>query len=449
MSSSILHVKPEEIDSNEKRVAFTVGIIGSGSLGLAHACLFADAGFKVICADPDTMVASQLAKGKTPLAPSEVEAKLKKHLKTGHFSATNDIKTAVTQSQIIAITTSVGIDEKNNPDYSDMEHACKLVGASLHRDSIVIVMSAVGIGAIDSTVRENVENASGFKAGLDFALAYSPSCALDERFVAATDKTSLAAASTIMECITKKGIKRTNNIKAAELAALLNAVQQDLNDALANEIAFLCEKAHIDYIETQKLLTTNTSCNSTTTTPTHERTREEPYLLLESAESLNTKLRLTTVARETNEEVPKHAIALASDALRNCGKTLRRARVAILGISETPNARNPPKKMLNKLVKMLETKGAKVCVYDPYFSNNELSEMQKHVRKSLTEAVERVDCLVIITGHDQFRRLSLKKLKPIMKMPAAIVDLEAVFEPDKVEMEGFIYRGLGRGVWTK
>jgi hypothetical protein len=36
-----------------------------------------------------------------------------------------------------------------------------------------------------------------------------------------------------------------------------------------------------------------------------------------------------------------------------------------------------------------------------------------------------------------------------MKMPAAIVDLEGIVEPNKVEKEGFIYRGLGRGVWTK
>jgi hypothetical protein len=32
-----------------------------------------------------------------------------------------------------------------------------------------------------------------------------------------------------------------------------------------------------------------------------------------------------------------------------------------------------------------------------------------------------------------------------MKMPAAIVDLAGLFEPHRVESEGFIYRGLGRG----
>jgi len=34
-------------------------------------------------------------------------------------------------------------------------------------------------------------------------------------------------------------------------------------------------------------------------------------------------------------------------------------------------------------------------------------------------------------------------------MPAAIVDIERILEPDKIEKEGFAYRGLGRGVMEK
>jgi len=57
--------------------------------------------------------------------------------------------------------------------------------------------------------------------------------------------------------------------------------------------------------------------------------------------------------------------------------------------------------------------------------------------------------MVILTSHDQFKRLNLRKLKVMAKMPVAIVDFEGVIEPEKVERQGFIYRGLGRGVWTK
>jgi hypothetical protein len=36
-----------------------------------------------------------------------------------------------------------------------------------------------------------------------------------------------------------------------------------------------------------------------------------------------------------------------------------------------------------------------------------------------------------------------------MKKPAAIVDLVGIIEPQKVEKEGFTYRGLGRGAGKK
>ncbi len=59
--------------------------------------------------------------------------------------------------------------------------------------------------------------------------------------------------------------------------------------------------------------------------------------------------------------------------------------------------------------------------------------------------MEGTDCVVVLTGEDQFKNLNLKKLKALTKTPAVIVDLAGVFEPQEVETEGFIYRGLGRG----
>jgi UDPglucose 6-dehydrogenase len=66
------------------------------------------------------------------------------------------------------------------------------------------------------------------------------------------------------------------------------------------------------------------------------------------------------------------------------------------------------------------------------------------VKTSLSEAVEGADCIVVLSGEEQFNHLNLKKLKALMKSPSVIVDLVGKFEPAQVETEGFIYRGLGR-----
>jgi UDP-N-acetyl-D-mannosaminuronate dehydrogenase len=99
-------------------------------------------------------------------------------------------------------------------------------------------------------------------------------------------------------------------------------------------------------------------------------------------------------------------------------------------------------------VKMLEKRGAKVSLYDPLLSKTDLSNVAR-VKRSLKEAVEGTDCIVMLTEQDRFKRLNLKKLRALMRMPAAIVDLTGAIEREKVEHSGFKYSGLGRGVEKK
>jgi nucleotide sugar dehydrogenase len=459
MSSLALHVKPEEIDTIEKRGKYTICIIGCGQIGVLHTCLFADAGFRVKCVDADRTIVNSLAKGKAPFLAREVELKLKKYVKMGYLSATNDIKVAVSQSNVIVITIPVKIDDKKKADYSNIENTCKQIGSGLCRGSLIIAMNTTGLGITEGLIKEILENTSGFKVGVDFGLAYSPIRVLNgltiealantQRIVAAADKSSLNAASSILETITKKGLKKTGNVKIAEAVTLFEGMQQNANVALTNELALFCEKIGVDYLEAHKLMKSDSYSTLSLPMLVDENIQEEVYLLLEDAENLNLKLRLPTIVREINEETTKHAVNLVKDALRNCGKTLRRARVSLLGIAQLPNMKSPPKKLVSELARMLETKGAKVGLYDPYLSSDELSDIQHFVKKSLTEALEGADCILIMTEHEHFKRLNLRKLKVIMKMPASIVDFKGIIEPDKVEKEGFIYRGLGRGVWTK
>jgi nucleotide sugar dehydrogenase len=456
---SALHIESEEIDNPEKRGKYSVCIVGCGPIGVIHACAFAEAGFKIICADADQTAINLLTKGKAAFVKNETEAKLKDYVKKGQIGVTSDIKTAVSQSTIVVIAMPVGIDEKKKPDYLNMERTCKLVGSGLQGGSIVVLVSVVGLGAVEGVVKKVLENTSGFKVGMDFGLVYSPiritrgqtlEAITDyQRIIAAADKTSLNAASAVLETISKRDAIKTNITKIAEAAILFEIAQQDVNMALANEFSVLCEKVGLDYLMTQELVKTNTSTTISLSSQSSGSIQEEPYLILEDAENLNAKLRIASIAREVNEEIAKHVVNLAKDALRGCGKTLTRARVSLLGISQRPNEKSSPKVMVKGLVKLLDARGAKVSFHDPYLMDIGLTEMSGQLKKTLTETVEGSDCIIIVTGHDQFKRLGLRRFKALMRTPAAIVDLEGIFEPDKVEKEGIIYRGLGRGVWTK
>ena len=263
-----------------------------------------------------------------------------------------------------------------------------------------------------------------------------------ELTVVANDKYSLNSAALIFETIAKKGVKKLSGIKVAEFAVLFAAAKRDSDVALANEFAILCENAGLDYAETIKLVENDACTTCSAPTISEETNRDESYLLLESAENLNTKLRLPMLTRQVNEDMIRHAIVLTQDALRNGGRTLRRARVALLGAVEPGTA-------AAAFVELLEAKGAKVRRYDPYGSGVEQPESGSSLKKTLNETVEGTDCVVILSSQEQLKRLNLKKLRALMKSPAALVDLAGVTEPAKVEHEGFTYRGLGRGAWKK
>ncbi len=447
---TVLDLKPEDIDTNEKRGKYTVSVIGCQETAILYATTFAEAGFKVICTDADQTLIKRMKKGKNIFYNRELASKFRNFLRRKQISVTNEIQNAVSQSDIIVMTLTSKINSKKQSNYSRVESTCKQVGKALNRGALFIYGGVAGLGFTEGVVKETLENTSGLRLGEDFGLVYIPvqffnqpslaSAAKQKLKVAAIDEKSLYSAVKVLEILTRKDVKQISDFKTAEAALLFSIAKQDANLALANELAVFCENAGIDYFETLKLV----DLYDTSFSPAVEAEANinELYLLLESGENVDAKLRLTSLARKINEAMVRHAINLTKNALRSCGKTLRRARVAVLGIVK-------PKTATTMFVKILEKRGAKAVVYDPFLLKNDLSDIARVQKRSMKEAVEGADCIVILTEQDQFKRLNLNKLLALTKMPSAIVDFTGILEPKKVERKGFTYRGLGRGVGNK
>ncbi len=448
---AVLNIKPEDVDTPEKRGGHKITFVGCGQKAVFYALAFAESGFKVVFADADQSVIRRLSKGQFQLGDRQAEAKLKSLLRKEQLNTTSDLKAAISNTNVVFITVDAKIDKKKDSDASEVEGVCRQVGAELQKGSLVVYCGVAGLGSFGNIIKENIENASGFKAGEDFGLAYNPEFSSaghsqkqigdQEVIVAANDKFSLNSAALIFQQIAKKGVKKSFNVKLAELAVLLAAVRRDVNEALTNELAVFCESAGLDYVETLKLLENNACEESLLPTISEETSRNETYLLLENAENLNVKLRLPALATQVNEDKARHATSLVQDALRDTGKTLRRAKVALLGEVAAGTA-------AASFAELLKAKGAKVTRYDPAGSVDQQSD-ESSFRKTLNETVEGTDCVVLVAMQDQLKRLNLKKLRALMRSPAALVDLVGVVEPEKVACGGFTYRGLGRGAWKK
>jgi nucleotide sugar dehydrogenase len=447
-----------DLDSPEKRGKYTFCVVGCGRIGLSAACLFADAGFRIICTDFNQQVINLLKKGKAPFSEPELSRLVKKHVRTGRLTLTTDNKKAVAESDIIMIALQTVVDDKKKPDYSSVEKACKEVGVGLRVGSLVIFAGTTEPSITEILIQGALENASGLKAGVDFCLVHSPIYATPGRIindltthtwvVGAINELSFKVANFVLNTFVKGGTVRVRDVKTSEALKLFENVQSHVNLALANDFALLCEKIGIDYFEVQKVTSMHFHCNLLLPNIAGGCVSDEQYFLLEEAENAGTKLRLSELAIRINDEMLEHLVQLVKDVLKKSGKTFRRARIVLFGLSCLANVKDPSITKTKELVNLLTRKGASVRLFDPLYSYAELHELGFSVERTLTKTVEGADCLVFLIGHNGFKRLNLRKIKFLMRN-AAVVDVDNVISPEKAKKEGFIYRGLGRGSDTE
>ncbi|HUF18544.1 MAG TPA: UDP binding domain-containing protein, partial [Thermoanaerobaculia bacterium] len=118
--------------------------------------------------------------------------------------------------------------------------------------------------------------------------------------------------------------------------------------------------------------------------------------------------------------------------------------VGILGLAfkpETDDMRDSP---TLPLIRGLQKLGAKVRAYDPEAMDN-ARKMFDHVTfcSDAYETAEGCDALVIATEWNEFRALNLERIRQAMTRPL-LVDLRNLYDPRRMNEEGFEYVCVGR-----
>ena len=440
-----LHITLSDIDSKEKRGEYTVCILGCNLHGMILAAAFAEAGFKVIWADKDQSLIRRMKKRRSGFSQRNLEIKIKGFISSGMITATSDLKNAFMPSDAIILTVPAKIDKGRTSDFSSVEKNFKQIGEAMQRGVLVVYANVASLGFMENVVKETLERTSGFKTGQDFGLAYvagfaetcTESICESEVIAAANDKASLDATQIIFSTVIDKGVKLTMNLKAAELAKLFSSAREEVTKALTNELSILCEKAQVDYYQTLNLVFDKQKSDHFLPGIDSQTSRIGTRILLENADNLGIKLRLTELGKQVNDDMIKHGVSLTREALRRLDKTFKRARIAVLGSQLNSS--------FEALVRILETRGARISLYESNGESHDRSDSLPASKRSIIEAVENSDCIVFLTNEDQFQRLNLKNLRSVMRLPAAVIDLARVFVPEDVESEGFLYASLGRG----
>lgn len=430
-------------------------------MGLPIACLFAEAGAKVIGADMNPKVVERVNKGDSSMDEPGLPTLLKKAVRGGKFTATTSTEEVAANSDILFLIVPTMIDRQKRADYSAVEDACVSIGKGLKSGSLVVFESTCGPGITERVVKGTIEKYSGLVAGQGFGLAYSPIRAMGgralqdmqtyTRLVGAIDKKSLEAACAALSVVVKGELIRVRDIKTAELAKLFETIYRDVNIALANEFALLCEEMGVDYVETMRIANSQpySHLHATGVGVGGHCLPVYPYLLATETFAYDARLRLALDARKINDLMPRHVAKLASDGLRVCGKSLKRAKVVVLGISYRPNVRETRYSPSLDLINILKKRGARVTAFDPLYNGSELEAMGLTSEPTLRKAVEKADCVILSVAHDDFKKLDTIELAAHMSKQGLIIDCTGILDSASVEKSGLIYRATGRGLWTR
>lgn len=425
----------------------TLAIYGLGYVGLPTALHFADKGFKVIGVDINKAIVNKLNKGEIHLKDLELHELLLKSKK--NFYATIDGINAAKKANIHIICVPTPVDETKKPVLDYVFSAAKTIAKGLKKGDIVVLESTVHPTFCDEELIPFLEKESGLKINEDFGVAHVP-----ERYNPGDQKHSIdkitrvigASSLDVAKEIAKiykyivKDVHIVKDLRTAEATKIIENVQRDINIALMNEIAMICDKLNIDVKEVIEAAATK--WNFIKFYPGlgvgGHCLPVDPYYLTHLAYKKEHYPKVILAGRSVNDEMPEYAFNKLMYELNIMGKPLKGSKIVVLGLSYKGNIgdyRNSPAK---KLIKYLKEYEAEVEVHDPYHD--------EYSKRNIYEIMANADAIVIATDHDHYKKLDFSRIKAMNKdKDVLIFDARLIYDANEIKKHGLKYAGIGRG----
>lgn len=239
-----------------ERSLYEVAVVGLGYVGIPLAAGFAEAGCRTLGFDLDEKRVATLKGGESPIttvSPARITTLLEK----GHLTFTNH-KEELARSEAIVICVPTPLRTHLDPDIAFILSAGATIAPFLRRGMLVSLESSTYPGTTREDLRKVLEEGSGLRAGVDFALAFSP-----EREDPGNAKSILSEMPKVVGGLTpgcleravelySKAVKKVvpvSNCDTAEAVKLTENIFRFINIALVNELKRIYTPMGIDIWE--------------------------------------------------------------------------------------------------------------------------------------------------------------------------------------------------------
>jgi UDP-N-acetyl-D-glucosamine dehydrogenase len=384
--------------------SLSIGVVGLGYVGLPLAVCFAEAGLRVAGVDHSSHVVEGLRRGSSHIedVPDERLQEAAGRLSFSTSSA------PLGEVDAILICVPTPLTANREPDLTALVSAARSIGAILRAGQLVVLESTTYPGTTRERLVPLLEEASGLRAGVDFAVAYSPERIDPGRTdytLANTPKTIGGLTPTCGEAAASvyghvcQDVRLVSSPDVAEFSKLLENIFRSVNIALVNELGMLAERMQLDIHEI---------IDAAASKPYGFMRFDpgpgmgghclpiDPFYLSWRAREYDFATEFVELAGKINQQMPYHCVQRAERALNTLGKPISTSRVTLLGVSYKPGVGDTRESPALKITTLLQALGADVRYHDPH-----VPELHQHdlAHQPLEEALDGADLAILVTPH--------------------------------------------------
>jgi UDP-N-acetyl-D-glucosamine dehydrogenase len=409
--SQVLPALERKIRNKQARI----GVIGLGYVGLPLVKLFLTKGFRVAGFDIDAKKVSSLNKGRSyirHISTRELRGFLEKKAfrASGNFSGLRNM-------DVIIICVPTPIDAHKNPDLSYVLETTRVIAKYLRKGQLVILESTTYPGTTDEEMLPILAE-SGLRPGRDFFLAFSPEREDPGNKFFSTETIPKVIGGLTPNCrrlariLYDQIIIRTvpvSSTRVAEAVKLLENIFRSVNIALVNELKIIFERMGIDVWEVIQAA----SSKPFGYMPFYPGPGYgghcipvDPYYLTWKAKEVDYPTKFIELAGEINTRMPYYVVNKTIEALNRRGKSIRNARILILGLAYKKDIDDQRESPALKIVSVLMEKGARVAYNDPYVprsaGHREYPGLDLRSVALTAKRLKASEAVVIVTDHSVY-----------------------------------------------
>jgi nucleotide sugar dehydrogenase len=318
------------------------------------------------------------------------------------------------------------LSDDGGPDLTAVKGAAGTVSRYVAPGMLVVLESTTYPGTTEEVLRPILER-SGFVAGEDFHLAFSPERIDPGNPVYGVRNTPKIVGGLTPACSNAAAafygkfvdqVVQAKGTREAEMAKLLENTYRHVNIALVNEMAVFCHELGIDLWD---------AIDCAATKPFGFQAFRpgpgvgghcipiDPNYLSYKVRSLGYPFRFVELAQEINDRMPRYVVERAQQLLNREGRAVKGSRVLLLGVTYKADIADQRESPARPVARRLLRMGARLSFHDPYVDSWTVDgESVPAAPADVEIALKESDLAIVLAGHREYEPGLLAEHAPLL-----------------------------------